>query len=639
MRFSFSAIAAQQNVSALSGAQASRAAFWNQTFSDWICQIRQIRRRRRPRNAPQHVLIVGLDVANGWLTLAWRYADKNRRNDDLPVLEGVRAVRLPEDMNWTTPGCVGWIRKELSRSLTDADIQNSNTQLWLRLDEKQDETRHYVIPKIRQKDRDSMALLLAHKEKPFDETTCLFDYHAGKAFTDKNATRIPVTALIASEKTVTALHEQTAGLPLTGITSTPISIQNLYASGWLAHPWEQFAFVEMGEDSIRILLFSQNEIHRNRTTRPGWNCLADALQNDISERPATDMPALSLRPARTLANNDAGLYESIQTSDKARERLFRTERSPVEETELLASLEVPLRRLKQKLEETLYAASETGQPAIEGIVLSTPRYCASLLRTTFETLGLPCRFFRYEGAATPQARADLEHALATTPEAHLTRAIGLCLSGNGRTPNLLMTPQKRHVLRQQTQIARLSLAGMFMLTAAIGLGSLYSYQHLLTLRQEKTALQTRLANGDLSATSENVRTAHRFARQRHVDMRRVEKRRLTAALISELAACTPETITLSRMSGAFQVDLPEQITASTPPLSRTESTSASPTADNAVVVIRGRISGTVLQRESRLAEYLNRLGRSPLILSMQIEKQPEDAETISFIATLTLVSL
>lgn len=552
-------------------------------------------------------------------------------------------------MNWATPGCAGQVCKELRLLTERVNILTGNAQIWLRLDEKQDETRQYLIPRIRQSDRDTVAQLTAHKEKPFDEATSLFDYRTGKEITDRGVIRIPVTALVAPEKTVTTLHEQAeaAGLALTGITSTPVSVQNLYASGWLANPWEQFVFVEMGEEFIRILLFSRDGMSRNRTTRPGWNCLAGALQNDSPEQLVTGTSAFSLRPTLVFASDDPYVRDSPTTdSSSARiraihsERLFRTDRSPTEESELLAYLDAPLRRLRQKLEETLsYSALETGQPAIQGIVLSAPRYCASLLRTTFETLGLPCRFFRYDGAATPQARMDLEQALPTTPEAHLTRAIGLCLSDSDRTPNLLMTPQKRRVLAQQTQIARLSLLGALLLAMATGLGSVSAYQNLLALRQEKAALQTRLTSGDTPVTPEDVRTAHSVAQQRHADMHRVERRRLAAALVSELAACTPKTITLSRMSCAFQTDLPEQITPSAAPLSRTKSTSARPTADNAVVIIRGTISGDVLQRESRLAEYLNRLGRSPLVLSLQIEKRQENAETISFIATLTLVSI
>ena len=45
----------------------------------------------------------------------------------------------------------------------------------------------------------------------------------------------------------------------------------------------------------------------------------------------------------------------------------------------------------------------------------------------------------------------------------------------------------------------------------------------------------------------------------------------------------------------------------------------------------------MLQRESRLAEFLSHLEHSPMVLSLLVEKQQTDTDILSFVATLRLV--
>ncbi|MEG1609602.1 MAG: hypothetical protein RR317_00265 [Bilophila sp.] len=561
-------------------------------------------------------------MANGWLTVAWR------QQQAPAALEGVRAVRIPDGTNWTTPGCAERVREELSRLLascpfrvSDALSGEAGVQLWLQLDENTNETLQYRIPKTRPRDRDTVALLTACKEAPFDEASCLFDYRVDGDVLERGVVRVPVTALVAPQKAVTALQTATAplGCTPTGITSALLSMRNLYASDWLACPWERFAFVEVSAAFIRILLFSQGRLLLIRTPRPGWYSLVNALQK-------------TKRPPATLQNPDG-----VVSAD-ALEQLFLCH-SAEEEAELRARLDQPLQKLKQKLEETLSYATERDQPAMQGIVLSAPRACAALLQATFEEI-LPCQRLQFCGAATEQGRKDLEHASATVPEAHLLRAIGLCLSDNARTPNALMTSATRRQQVQHTHIARLALASALVLTLLIGLASVQTYRTLLHLHQEQRALQTHLAGFTQLFKPDDVRTTLALAKQRYAVLRTVEKRRLVVALISELAATTSDTILLSGLRvtfpsvlGALSEDTSLQYTPAVSP----STPSANTVAPSAVVVISGSVSGDLLQRESQLAEYLNRLGQSPLTLSLHIEKQQDSTETLSFVATLTLI--
>ena len=59
--------------------------------------------------------------------------------------------------------------------------------------------------------------------------------------------------------------------------------------------------------------------------------------------------------------------------------------------------------------------------------------------------------------------------------------------------------------------------------------------------------------------------------------------------------------------------------------------------ESAVAIVTGTVTGDMLQRESRLAEFLSHLEHSPMVLSLLVEKQQTDADILSFVATLRLV--
>lgn len=59
--------------------------------------------------------------------------------------------------------------------------------------------------------------------------------------------------------------------------------------------------------------------------------------------------------------------------------------------------------------------------------------------------------------------------------------------------------------------------------------------------------------------------------------------------------------------------------------------------ESAVAVLTGSVVDDMLRRGSQFAEFLSQLERSPMVLSLVMEKQQTDTETLSFVATLRLV--
>lgn len=601
---------------------------------------------------------VGVDVGDGRILLA------QSAPGSPPELQAVEIIPLPQGMTWDTPGCALKVREALGRflpgGLADADI-------WVRLEDTDNELRHYRIPKVSPKDRDAVARMTASREKPFDENASIFDYRAGEEVLDKGVPRQPITAMIADKSAVERLKRTLAeaGITPAGITSSGIATQNLFASGWLVRPWDHFALAVVGEDSTRIEIFSGSSIALSRTIRTGLRSLVSALQESapapqagglapdttgltagapstgdafpLIRQPASPLRELSLLPPQPEAAQAVAAPEKGLSSEEALRRLCANRRSPEEEEVLLRRLSQPLGRMARQIERTAdHFRNAMNMPAIEGVVVFAPGGCLSLARTTFERLiGLPCLPLRLDGKAAPGAAVDLEKALREEADSGLLQAVGLSLSAASYTPNALMTYRDRQLQERHKRISLLSfgvttLALMLLLACC---GRLY-----LTYREEKdlrAKLEERVAAWQTAYAPDQLRANLAATQKLQTQARQLARRRIAAALITELSTVTPDAIRLTGMRVTFNAVKPSK-----PESARTQrgGTPARPEPEeSAVAVITGTVSGDMLQRESRLAEFLSHLEHSPMVLSLLVEKQQTDTEILSFVATLRLV--
>ncbi len=90
--------------------------------------------------------------------------------------------------------------------------------------------------------------------------------------------------------------------------------------------------------------------------------------------------------------------------------------------------------------------------------------------------------------------------------------------------------------------------------------------------------------------------------------RTLAKRRIAAALMTELSTITPEAIHITGMRVTFK---------DVNPASRKRGGTKKPSEpeESAVAVLTGSVAGDMLQRESQLAEFLSQLEHSPMVLS------------------------
>ncbi len=615
--------------------------------------------------------VVGIAVGKGTIGLA------QRRTGGVPLLEAVRIVSAPDVTGWETPGCAEKVREALDAFLPDG---RREADIWVHLPEGQAELRHYRMPKVSPKDRDAIAKMTAIREKAFDENENLFDYRVNGEVLDKGVPRQPVTAMIASKEAVETLRQRltSVGISPAGITPSSICVQNLFASGWLSSPWEHFALANIEEDSTRIEIFSGATIALSRTIKTGLRSLVTALQESNGHPPNTAVPpaaadaAPRLAPPPHLPMDELGgtpfpeglplrLQPQVPSNflaqpslvdappvfavpdgslsyEEGLELLCRSKRRTTdEENSLLMRLAQPLGRLARQLERTAdHFRNAMGMPNIQGVIVFAPGGCLSLALKKFESaLGLPCRPLRFDGQASSGATTDMRTALTQTADDTLLQAIGLSLSAPDYTPNAIMTYAGQRLRERRMRITFLSFG---VTTVALALllafcGKLYfSYQDGKRSRAE---LEARIAAMGPLYEPEQLKDSLNAVQQVQTQARIMAKRRIAAALMTELSLSTPDTVHLTGLRVTFKDATPGK---KAPQPARRGAQQTKPEAqESAVAVLTGTVTGDMLQRESRLAEFLSQMEHSPMVLSLLVEKQQTDTEILSFVATLRLV--
>lgn len=636
-----------------------------------------------PAPAPRRSLlrgercIVGIDVSHGKICLA------QRRSGSTPFLEALRVIDAPDIDDWNSPGCVLKVREALDAFLPGKWL---SAQIWIHLPEEQAELRHYRIPKVAPKDRDAVAKMTASREKAFDENASIFDYRVGNEVLDKGVPRQPITAMIASRDVTEDLRQRLAasGIVPTGITASTICLQNLFASGWLSSPWEHFAVAEIDEDCTRLDIFSGSTIALSRTIKTGLRSLVTALQETaVSPPPASgsvkpplspaaqppvaappqhlpmdDLPLSLTRPIISSPSEPIHLApvdpltapidpeaavtppilipdDSLGYEEAMDQICSRKHRSPEEEASLLQRLSQPLGRLARQLERTAdHFRNAMGMPSVQGVIVFAPGGCLSLALKKFEeTLGIPCHPLRFDGQAASGAATDLARALDQKADANLLQAIGLSLSGAAYTPNAVMTYLDRHLGERRSHIIMLSFGiTTVALAGLLGFcGKLYSdYQQA---RHVRTQLEEKLAATGTSYTPDQLKASLADMQKLQNQARNLARRRIAAALISELSLSAPDTVHLTGLRITFKNVAPDKQRS---PQRGTGQKNGEP-EESAVAVLTGSVTGDMLQRESRLAEFLSQMEHSPMVQSMLVEKQQTDTDILTFVATLRLV--
>ncbi|MEG6505735.1 hypothetical protein [Nitratidesulfovibrio sp. 1201_IL3209] len=588
------------------------------------------------------------------LGVEWRgrclyLAESRHGRAGLPVLQGVQAVRIPAGIRPGDDAFSSFLRQQILDFCGPAP----DLEVWAALPDEHAEHWHFRIPKVSAKERDDVAFWTARKEREFDERQSVFDCTIGSEIIEKGVPKLPVTATLAVRAALGEVRNivQRAGFALAGAATRVIASHNLFTTGWLDPATEQFVVLHIDEESTRIDIYSSSQVVLSRMVKTGFASLARAL---VESTAGTARP-LDDAEARALLLRDSTCGQSVPAQGATGQPMPVPSAAPSAPSapsagpvprpvaDIGASIAPAVERLVRQLERTMdHFANTLGYPAVSRMFLSTPGGCLQPLVDEFgRQVGIPCAALNSQrGPATPGAELDIAKLPPDCAEGQW--AVGLSLSSDDRTQNCVNTFRERRQARQRERIRLAVAVGSMVVVLCTAVFASFQGAALLSARNDRDALRQQLTAYGETTDKARLLAASAKGKALRLAVQSMSRRQVSVALLSELAAVTPSGV---RLSGLRLTQLDHgQVSGAKDAKGRQAQPQAKPDAAasaTAMAVVTGVVSGDMLQREAMLADFLYRLERSPMVLSVTVEKKaPETGtatESLQFIATLKLV--
>jgi type IV pilus assembly protein PilM len=521
---------------------------------------------------------------------------------------------------------------------------SKNVKIWNSLSTAQVDVRQIRIPKVAKKELFNAIFWTAKREMNFDEKESIFDFEIQGEVVEDGLAKIRVMAYTAPKNAVKEITELFArsGLPLAGVTVAPFAVQNLFRSHWLpVSDTRTYANLYLSDAYSRIAVFSRGNLILTREIKTGVDSLIISLVESFSdtreELPLEAAGAGDVAPSLDDLENRLDALEN--NWERARAMLFdhrdRDPRASQEEAgdqlskdELVDLVRPAVQRLIRQIERTLeYYSRLAGSEPVEKLFISgAANFCGAIVDYMGQILGMKAEIMDPLNPA--QALLTSVAPPASTSERTLyTSALGLALSDNSRTPNLLFTFNDKEREAAVVRINRSIFVG-FMSVILILVGFYLWQGHLSRQKNaEVSILRLELAQYSPAVDQNLVMQLASKVKSQEIVLKEKAKKVLGIAVMSELSALTPVNIKLSSivldLGGISEVQTKDVTPGKIKSVSKT-------------LVIDGIVQGESQILEASLARYLMKLGASPMFInptvhSSTLETYQEIGEVLHFI--------
>ncbi len=510
----------------------------------------------------------------------------------------------------------------LSASLSAFCDSAVKVDIWTSLSAANVDVRCLFIPRVPDKQIPNAIYWNAKQEgMSLDEREHIFDYEVHEEIYDQLAPKLSVmvyTALRSEVEEIKRFFSQ-CGWPLAGVTIIPFAIQNLLRTKWLKADADTIASLFVGNDFSRIDIYSRGNLVLTRGIKAGTRSLVESFIEGYNEKrtPPSEDPTgpapLPLDPeaARNiLANLYAG--HKLMTGIPADYDL--------KEEDVLSLILPALNRLTRQVERTFdHYASIAGQSRVQRLLYSSVIGAHEpLLHYMNEQLGVEVSLLD-----PPLARPDKMDfdEVGVIERVSYTAAIGLALSANDHTPNMLFTFKdkiERVSVARINKLIFISFISLVMVCTVIfiylGKTVAESKASLHKLEREFSLLQPPV---DKTIISKHVAELEVKNRQIMV----YGDRHLGLATVAELTALTPPEVALISVVASFpdHASGPEKVETKTPPVAP-EKPETKIASGQGNIALEGIIASAKKSPEVILAEYALRLDKSPLFSQAAIQK-------------------
>ena len=483
--------------------------------------------------------------------------------------------------------------------------------LWVNMSSGRVDVHHIRIPKVSKKQLSNVVYWTAKKENPFDEAEMVFDFETQGEVIDQGIPKTAVMVYTAPRQEIEELKAlfSRIGRTLTGISTVPFSVQNLFRIGWIPSPEGTVANLFIGNDFSRIDVYSAENLVMTRGIKAGLNSMAEALVDRFNElRQDPETPELtieqSLKIIRSLSSDSAPLQESDAGVDVPKEDVF-------------AMVQPALERLSRQVERTIehYATMMPGERIVRIYVSSAMNLYPPVIEYVGSQLGISNAILDPLGEQNPVACPDVEDDGCLSERIAFGPALGLALSDCDHTPNLMFTYREKE---KQTSIQRINqtiFAGFMAVVLICSAVFIYQNQVISQKKAEIMRLEAQFAGlGPPVDRSQLLKLAAKV-KQRNELSRVYADRYLGMVLISELAALTPKNVRFTDLKISLG---PPAATAAAETGAAEKKEAAKPRVEE--IIVEGLILGERQMFETSMAGYTMSLEASPLFRQVSIQK-------------------
>ncbi len=555
---------------------------------------------------------VGVDIGHEHLLLV-RTA---KSAEGTPKLVDQRRVPIPAALHRGSDEFANFLRSELDSFCGG----HTRQQIWAIMPAAHVEVHHIRIPKVRKKQIESVVSWMIRKESPVNEQESIIDFEILSEVIEQGIPKLSVMYYVVPKKDVEEKKNLfiRAGWPLTGLSIAPFAVQNIFRTQWMAGYEGTVASLFIGNDFSRIDIYAKSNLVMTRGIKAGLSSMLESLVEGLNEKTALTGVGKNAPPV---------------DKDKAREILSRLDpdspslpddaRYGLSEQEIWEMILPALERLVRQVERTFeYFTVNLGNERIDKIyVAGTMHVFRQLAEYVGGQLNTESDHFDPLGNKRSGRQTETAGQFPTLSERIVyAMALGIALSDNMHTPNLLFTYQDKAVQARIKQINRAIFIAF--IVAVVMCTGMFSYQ-LVAIHSKKQTVQTldkQLTHDMPTLGRDTIMKTIAALKQDAMARKDYYQRYQGMALISELSNLSSPNVRLLSLKARLGA-LSDKPSA---PASQ-DAGKAKPKEDIKEVEIEGFVLGAKNSLDSSLATYMIKLDKSPLFSQVKIQKTSEES--------------
>ncbi len=527
------------------------------------------------------------------------------------------------------------ILKTLKSALDQFCDGISGYEIWGAIQSANVETHCIRIPKLPRKQIPNAIFWTFTKKTSFDKNLEILDYEILGDISESGVKKSQVLVFKAPRDEINTFRFafQKIGYPLKGISIAPFAIQNLFRTKIIAYTQEDTCCLFIGRDWSRIAIYSQGNLVLSRGIKAGMRSMVEAI--NIALKKEDDWGG---DPHRTsMAGEEEYKHASIAINPRAQKMFFdfigvpplgtskTSNNEQVDQAQIFQMVVPAMERLIRQVERTFehyilnFNTEGVKRVFISGQIIANPTI-VDHFGTQLDLPVIPMNPF----AANSLFARNVRIPESVSERESYVPAIGLALSSNAITPNLLFTHEDKDIVESiRRNNMRILTACMLCLMVMIGVFS-WQQKQLDHKRWQIDKLDNQLLAYNPPVEKDLLLGLYAKTKHKRQILADIVQRYTPAAIVKEISQITPANIRLLTIDAAFA-----------------QNKNNGDKSTVSLVTIEGIVFGDTSTFETSLTSYLLSLKNSPLFQKPTIQaKQIEyynNHEVMRFTTKLEII--